>query len=74
MKNCMKIKKIWVLDGDKMKFRYHYGERVGGNGFGLSETDVSFTLNTVDRHMVGIVFKGNEKRTHKKRTSICQSG
>lgn len=52
--------KVWVLDGDKFKFRYNYSNRQGGNGFGLSDKDVSFTLNTIDRHMVAI--KKTKKR------------
>lgn len=51
-----RLKKIWSLDGDKMKFRYCYHPRKGGNGFGLSEKDVSFTLNTIDQHMVAVVW------------------
>lgn len=47
---------MFSLDGDKFKFRYNWDPRVGGNGFGLSEENVSYTLNTIDRHMVGIVY------------------
>lgn len=57
-----KIKTVYALDSDKMKFRYTTKERAGGNGFGLSFDNVCFTLNTIDRHMVAIVYG---KRKHK---------
>lgn len=57
-----KIKTVYALDSDKMKFRYTTKERAGGNGFGLSSDNVCFTLNTIDRHMVAIVYG---KRKHK---------
>jgi hypothetical protein len=50
-----RIVKVWAIDGDKFKFRYCWSTRKGGNGFGLSDEGVSYTLNTIDRHMVGIV-------------------
>ena len=50
------IKEVLVLDGDKMKFRYSTKERVGGNGFGLSNEEVMYTLNTIDQHMVAIIY------------------
>lgn len=50
------IKKMYALDGDKFKFRYHWGKRQGGNGFGLSEEGCMYTLNTIDRHMVAIIY------------------
>ena len=56
-----KISKIYALDGDKFKFRYNWAPRVGGNGYGLSEENVSYTLNTIDQHMVAIVY-GCKKR------------
>ena len=31
-------------------------ERVGGNGFGLSDEGCMYTLNTIDQHMVAIVY------------------
>lgn len=40
-----------------MKFRYDWKPRVGGNGFGLSNEGVMYTLNTIDQHMVGIVYE-----------------
>lgn len=61
-----KINKILVLDGDKFKFRYNWTPRVGGNGYGLSEENVSYTLNTIDQHMVAIVY-GCKKRQGRKR-------
>lgn len=48
--------KVIALDGDKMKFRYSTKERVGGNGFGLSDEGCMYTLNTIDQHMVAIVY------------------
>lgn len=51
-----RIKSVYCLDADKMKFRYTTKDRAGGNGFGLSTKNVSFTLNTIDLHMVGIVY------------------
>ena len=51
-----RIKKVYALDGDKFKFRYDWRPRVGGNGFGLSTEGVMYTLNTIDHHMVGIVY------------------
>lgn len=47
-----------------MKFRHNYSQRNGGNGFGLSDKNVSFTLTAVDRHMVAIVYG--------KRNDICK--
>lgn len=52
--------RVYALDGDKMKFRYTTKERSGGNGFGLSDEGVGYTLNTIDQHMVAIVY-GSEK-------------
>lgn len=44
---------IYVLDGDKWKPRNNgYETRRGGCGFGLNAMDVSYTLNTIDRHIV----------------------
>ena len=45
------IRKVYAIDSDKMKFRYTTKERVGGNGFGCM-----YTLNTIDQHMVAIVY------------------
>ena len=52
---------VYAVDGDKMKFRYHWKTREGGNGFGLSDEGVMYTLNTVDQHMVGIIYRGKRK-------------
>ena len=52
--------KVYALDADKMKFRYTTKERAGGNGFGLSDEGCMYTLNTIDNHMVAIIY-GPEK-------------
>ena len=57
-----RIKKVFSLDADKFKFRYDWRPRVGGNGFGLSDKNVSFTLNTIDQHMVGIIYACEKKK------------
>lgn len=62
--NGKDIKAIYALDGDKMKFRHNYSQRSGGNGFGLSDSNVCFTLTATDRHMVAIV--------HEKRNDFCE--
>lgn len=62
-----RIERVWVLDGDKFKFRYNEKPRRGGSGFGLSH-DVMYTLNTIDKHMVGIITHA-KKTTHKDRGS-----
>lgn len=46
-----------MLDGDKFKFRYNWSPRAGGNGYGFSEEDVSYTLNTIDQHMVAVMYE-----------------
>lgn len=55
--NALVFKDIYALDADKMKFRYTTLNRKGGNGFGLSHENVCFTLNTIDQHMVAIIYK-----------------
>jgi hypothetical protein len=46
---------IVILDGDKcLKARNKIAERKGGSGFGISQSDCSFTLSTHDRHGVVI--------------------
>lgn len=50
-----KIKAVYFLDGDKFKARCSCRPRQGGNGFGLSDKNVSGTLTVVDRHMVAVV-------------------
>ena len=52
--------RVLAIDADKMKFRYTTKERVGGNGFGLSDEGVMYTLNTIDQHMVAVIY-GKEK-------------
>ena len=59
----LKIRKVYAIDSDKMKFRYSTKERVGGNGFGLSDEGCMYTLNTIDQHMVAIIYG---RRNHKK--------
>lgn len=45
-----------VLDGDKFKVRNNeYETRAGGCGFGLTDKEVMYTLNTVDRHIVAVI-------------------
>ena len=59
------IRKVYAIDSDRMKFRYTTKERVGGNGFGLSDEGCMYTLNTIDQHMVAIIYgrqKGSEGR------------
>lgn len=47
---------IIALDGDKWKVRPdgNYA-RKGGNGLGVSEAEVMYTMTTVDRHIVAAV-------------------
>lgn len=46
---------VCVMDGDKiLKFRKTTKERAGGNGFGMSTEDVSYTITVRDRHGVGV--------------------
>ena len=52
----MEVKMVYALDADKMKFRHNWKTRKGGNGFGLSDEGVMYTLNTIDLHMVGIKY------------------
>lgn len=48
--------RVFALDGDKWKEgRDPAYVRRGGGGFGLSETQVSYTLTATDRHIVGII-------------------
>lgn len=46
---------VLALDGDKWKPRKTYRQRRGGNGFGINADGASYTLNTVDRHIVAIL-------------------
>ena len=54
---------VLALDGDKWKEQPEYRKRQGGNGFGLSEEGVMYTLTTVDRHIVALcaVEDGDER-------------
>ena len=47
---------MFALDGDKWKVRPdgNYA-RKGGNGLGVSEAEVMYTLTTADRHVVAVV-------------------
>ena len=47
---------VFALDGDKWKVRPdgNYA-RKGGNGLGVSEAEVMYTLTTADRHVVAVV-------------------
>lgn len=45
---------VVLFDGDKMKFRFTDKPRVGGNGFGMGTENVSYTITSIDRHMVGV--------------------
>ena len=64
-KEHRQIREVFAIDADKMKFRYTTKERVGGNGFGLSDEGCMYTLNTIDQHMVGIVY--GRKRSPERR-------
>lgn len=46
---------MFALDGDKWKVRKddNYA-RKGGNGLGVSEAEVMYTLTTADRHAVAV--------------------
>jgi hypothetical protein len=68
-----KVIKVWAIDGDKMKFRYCWKTRKGGNGFGLSDEGVAYTLNTIDQHMVGIVYEKGKGRTRKDIRQGCET-
>ena len=46
---------VLALDGDKWKPRKVYRQRRGGNGLGINTDGASYTLNTVDRHIVAIL-------------------
>ena len=58
----LKLKKVYALDQDKMKFRYTTKDRVGGNGFGLSDEGCMYTLNTIDQHMVAVIYGGKSSQ------------
>lgn len=49
-------RRVLALDGDKWKVRpMDNYERTGGNGFGIGDGEVMYTLNTVDRHIVAVI-------------------
>ena len=52
----LKPNRVYALDADKMKFRYTTKDRIGGNGFGLSDEGCMYTLNTIDHHMVAVIY------------------
>ena len=68
------IREVYAIDADKMKFRYTTKDRVGGNGFGLSDEGCMYTLNTIDQHMVAIVYGGKRKPKKEGSSSIRQGG
>ena len=45
---------VYALDNDKLKPRRVYRERQGGNGFGVSDRQVMYTLDTTIVHGVAI--------------------
>ncbi len=49
---------VFALDGDAMKPRMSLGSKQGGNGFGLSFDQVSYTITKTDRHMICVVKLG----------------
>ena len=58
-----RVSRLYALDGDKWKERPEYRKRQGGNGFGLSEEGVMYTMTSVDRHIVALcaVEDGDER-------------
>lgn len=63
---------VYALDADKMKFRYTSKERAGGNGFGLSDDGCMYTLNTIDHHMVAIIYEEAKSARGRKRQGVCE--
>ena len=63
---------VYALDADKMKFRYTSKERSGGNGFGISSDGCMYTLNTIDHHMVAIVYGESKSTRVRKRQGVCE--
>ena len=66
------IRKVYAIDSDKMKFRYTTKERVGGNGFGLSDEGCMYTLNTIDQHMVAIIYGRKKCSEGREQQSVRQ--
>lgn len=52
---------VWAIDGDKMKYRHQWKDRAGGNGFGLSDEEVMYTITVRDRHMVCMEIGSEDK-------------
>ena len=49
-------RRVFALDGDKWKIRpMDNYELAGGNGFGIGDGEVMYTLNTVDMHIVAVI-------------------
>ena len=69
-KEHRKIREVFAIDADKMKFRYTTKDRVGGNGFGLSEEGCMYTLNTIDQHMVAIIYGGKRSTRGKNQQGV----
>lgn len=67
-----KPRMVYALDADKMKFRYTSKERSGGNGFGISSDGCMYTLNTIDHHMVAIVYGESKSTRVRKRQGVCE--
>lgn len=67
-----KPRMVYAIDADKMKFRYTSKERAGGNGFGLSDDGCMYTLNTIDHHMVAIIYGGAKSTRGRKRQGVCE--
>ena len=72
-KEHRQIREVFAIDADKMKFRYTTKDRVGGNGFGLSDEGCMYTLNTIDQHMVGIIY-GGKKHTDRREQQGVREG
>ena len=64
------IREVYAIDADKMKFRYTTKDRVGGNGFGLSDEGCMYTLNTIDQHMVAIIYGQKKSQEGRGRQSV----
>ena len=67
-----KPRMVYALDADKMKFGYTSKERSGGNGFGISSDGCMYTLNTIDHHMVAIVYGESKSTRVRKRQGVCE--
>jgi len=66
--------KVYALDADKMKFRYTTKDRVGGNGFGLSDEGCMYTLNTIDQHMVAVIYGQARNGSGSRAEGVRQGG